>query len=236
MSLPDDHRFPEEHRFPEASEWLDLPLPELPAALAGTGRHPRPDDFVARTLAALAEEQELDRQLQRLDRELPNALLQQFSAPAPSRQFAERTLQALDDARRQHWQRLLARHIAPEPSPQFVARTLQALAAEPGSPVARRRPQWFGAAPGQDRNGPRTQWLLLTAAAAAMLFAWFASSRAPLLPLEVRFDAHSSPAFAFHHGGSPLAAVLAEAAASADPWALPDAAADGLWLAQAEGR
>jgi hypothetical protein len=244
MNPPDPNRPDENRPFPSESEWLDLPLPEArPEAPATTPsdsaarrdrQRPPADDFVARTLQALAEERELDRQLQHLDVQLPGALLQHFAAPAPSRQFADRTLAALDDARRQHWQRLLARHVAPEPSPQFVARTLQALANAPGTPAQRPRPQ---AGPTRPRAGrDRTRRPLLLAAAAIAAIGWFAWSRQALLPLEVRFAARGSAAFAFHHGGSPLAAVLDAAAAEAEPWALPAAGADGLWLALAEAR
>jgi hypothetical protein len=239
MNAADDDR-----PFPPESEWLDLSLPEgaLPEGALPEGalpeRAPAADaggSFVDRTLQALAAEQELDRQLQRLDQELPTELLQQFAAPAPSRAFVERTVAALTDARRQHWQQLLARHVAPDPTPEFVASTLRALAAE-------RSPALRGRAPGHASDAIPPQqaarrwqhWLLPLAAAAAVI--WLTLPRSAPQPLEQRLAAASSPAFAFHHGGSPLAAVLAAADEAAEPYALSGSAADGLWLALGEAR
>ncbi|MCU0865705.1 MAG: hypothetical protein MUC36_18115 [Planctomycetes bacterium] len=222
--------------FPPESEWLDLPLPDGSLA-EGSLPDGAGDSFVARTLQALAEEQELDRQLQRLDQELPAELLQQFAAPAPSRAFVERTMAALTDARRQHWQQLLARHVAPDPSPEFVASTLRALAAERGTAGrgSGRAPGHSSAANDQALAARRwRRWLLPVAAAAAVV--WFALPRRAPEPLEQRLAAASSPAFAFHHGGSPLAAVLAAADEAAEPYALSGSAACGLWLTLGEAR
>jgi len=244
MNSADDDR-----PFPPESEWLELSLPtyEQPTHQQGsassTGDIVGGTAFVDRVLQALAAEQELDRQMQQLDRELPTELLQQFTVPAPSRQFADRTAQAMAEARRQRWQQLLARHVAPEPSPQFVARTLEALAADRGLSADgnRRHRRASVAQDGRAHAKVAPRWSrgllpLVAAAAAAAAIVWFAVPRAPRLPLEQRLVATTSPAFAFRHGSSPLAAVLAEVADAAEPFALPAAGADGLWLSVAEAR
>jgi hypothetical protein len=230
---------PREHRFPSEAEWLQLPWPPTAAAMPAADAEPggTGGDFVERTLQALAADQELERGLDELDRALPKLLLSTYTAPAPSPQFVSRTLQALERDRRQHWQQLLARHVAPEPSPQFVARTLRALAAERPAGAAgglQARRALPGAAPHSRR---RWRWPLLALAAGAAIAAWqLAPRRATPLPFEQRVLAASSPAFAFHHGTSPLAAVVATAAARHEPMALASAGADGLWLALSEER
>ena len=251
---------PREHRFPSEAEWLQLPWPPASdhsaptdpdqpptgSAAADSDRNDSDQDdsdrsFVERTLQALAADQEFERGLDELDRALPKLLLSCYTAPAPSPQFVSRTLQALERDRRQHWQQLLARHVAPEPSPQFVARTLRALAAErtpgaSGEAEPRRSLPIAGAAP-HSRRSWSWRWPLLALAAGTAIAAWQLAPRRPTpLPFEQRVLAASSPAFAFHHGTSPLAAVVATAAARHEPMALASAGADGLWLALLEDR
>jgi hypothetical protein len=115
-----DEQQPDERPFPSAAAWLSVPS-DAPV--------PSPD-FVARTLAAIAADADLERALAEADEALPRELLQSFAAPLPGRRFTERTLRAIDRERRQRWQQMLARHVAPDPSPLFVSRTLDALAAD----------------------------------------------------------------------------------------------------------
>lgn len=112
--------------FPPEPGWLDQPLPpELADVDLGA--------FAARTLDAVRDEQQLDRDLAAIDRDLPRIVLAAHEVPPPAPDFVPSVLAALHQDRRARWQQLLARHIAPEPSPEFVARTLLALRDASGS-------------------------------------------------------------------------------------------------------
>ena len=93
--------------FPSEDDWLDATLP----AEAGL---PQPD-FVERVTRAIAEERNLDRGLDALDRDLPRIVLTAYDVPPPAPDFVARTLAAQAAERRARWQHLLARHIAPMP-------------------------------------------------------------------------------------------------------------------------
>jgi len=205
--------------FPGEAEWLDLPVPPITA------------DFVERTIAALSGEGlagRADSALRATNGEdrLTPAVLAAFAAPAPSRDFVQRTLHAVQEQRRSRWQELLARHVAPDPSPDFVARTLAALARrdEQGDPHA------------AIRKHPLRLWIwpLLTIAAAAAVFLLL--QRAPQPPIELRLAQQVRPAFAHAYASSPLPAVLAELDRRADPSAMPNGGADGIWLLQRRDR
>lgn len=119
--------------FPPEQGWLDQPLPpELADVDLGA--------FVARTLDAVHDEQQLDRDLAALDRDLPRIVLAAHEAPPPAPDFVPSVLAALHQDRRTRWQQLLARHIAPEPSPEFVARTMLALRDAAGETAATASP------------------------------------------------------------------------------------------------
>jgi hypothetical protein len=214
----DDAAFPT--TFPSEAEWLALPLP--PAA----GRDGVPSaDFVERTLHALAADQQLDADLATLARELPRSVFDAYAVPAPSASFVARTVAAVHDERRARWQQLLARHVAPEPSPQFVATTLAALRADAPAAAGPRR-----ALPPRGNRWLRTLAWPLAAAAAALV--WLATGAAPPLPsFEERLARTASPAYAHAYATSPAAFVLASHARTAEPDALFDAGADGVWLA-----
>jgi hypothetical protein len=133
---------------------------------------------------------------------------------------------ALRADRLAHWRELLARYVAPEPSPEFVARTLSAL-------TAGRRPGETGGSDRADRMASsRRAWLrawpLLAVAAAALL--WFLPWTSPRAPLELRVSQHEPAAFARSYAATPLPAVLASLSQAADPGALNDSGADGVWL------
>ena len=161
-------------RFPSEDEWLDLPMPS-DADLRGDDDADRASggSFADRVLRARNEEVEVDAKLAELDEALPNELLQQFAAPAPSAGFAEQTARRVHEDRRQRWAETLSRYVAPEPSPEFVDRTMDALRED--------RAQQTSAA--ASRSGLRVVsstpvWGLLSAAAAALLYFTFAD-RAP---------------------------------------------------------
>lgn len=205
---------PDERPFPSEAEWLDLPLPPAHELGFATGQ-----PFVDRVVAALRDERALDDAIAAEDRRLPRILLSAHEPPAPRADFVARTTAALREDRRRRWQHLLARHIAPEPTPHFVARTLAALAEARQQasvrPVAGRTRRWLG---------------LAVAVAATVAAAVLWRGRADAAPLELRVAQATSPAFAHAYAASPLAALAAEAARSADPDALPFAGADGTWL------
>jgi len=193
--------------FPSEAEWLDLPAP------------PITDDFAARTILALrAAGNEAG------DDPLTPELLAAFAAPEPSRGFAATTLRAVQDDRLARWRELLARYVAPDPSPDFVARTLRALA-RTGADEPHPAP----------RTGARAwTWPLLAIAAAAALFVLLQRPGQP--PVELRIAQQVRPAYAYAYASSPLPAVLAVLARQADPSALPNGGADGLWLLQRRDR
>ena len=199
--------------FPSESEWLDLPLPaadEFPLRSR--------DAFADGVMQALRDEALLDAKLRAFDRDLPPELLQAWQAPEPVPGFVARTMAAVRDDRRTHWQHLLARHVAPEPSPQFVARTLAALSGIP--------------AEGRTFAGPsrwrRVAWPLLGAAAATLL--WLLATSAPPAPLELRVVRDTPPTFVQAYTTSPLASVLAVREHTDEPEALVQGSADGVWL------
>jgi hypothetical protein len=220
----------DEHRFPSEAEWLQLggPNPGNPADLEVS------DDFVDRTLRALrsrgAGAHPSDGGTE-LPAELPPELLRAYVAPEPTIDFVTRTVSALRADRLAHWRELLARYVAPEPSPEFVARTLSAL-------TAGRRPAATGggdraesdtdAAALGGRATLRRAWPLLAIAAATLL--WFLPWSSPPAPLELRVSQHEPAAFARSYAPTPLPAVLAVLGEAADPTALNDSGADGVWL------
>lgn len=223
---------PTDRPFPSEADWLAQPLPS-PAELPH-----EPGAFTERMLQALRDERALDRELQRLDHDVPSLLLRAHTAPAPSRGFAEATLAAIGDDRRQRWQKLLARHVAPQPSADFVARTLHALRADRDntgrgttdrSTTARLRAV-------SPMRRARTWWTLATIAAAAGLALWLAAPSPRPAPFEARLAAATPTAFTHHHHATPLAAVLAERHRAQDADGLAVASADGLWLQLAERR
>ncbi|MFN7590862.1 MAG: hypothetical protein ACK501_10365 [Planctomycetota bacterium] len=226
--------------FPSEAGWLDQPLPpELADVDLGA--------FVARTLDAVRDEQQLDRDLAALDRELPRIVLAAHELPSPAPDFVPSVLAALHQDRRARWQQLLAKHIAPEPSLEFVARTLTALretapaAASAPAPAAPQHPRLATTPtrPGHAadatfrpwrRRGP---WL---AAAAAALLAVVLLRRDAIRPLEARLAEQVPPIEAHAAAGSPLAFVLAEHERRRAPDAIAAGNADGVWLQLAGGR
>ncbi|MEO6595778.1 MAG: hypothetical protein ABIP94_13585 [Planctomycetota bacterium] len=239
--------------FPSEAVWLHLPLAE-------TSEYSISSDFVARTLRALQEESTAAAAEAALNRDLPTAALAAFTAPEPSADFVANTMGMLRQDRRARWRELLARHVAPEPSPEFVARTLTALAAERQTGAREFGAQEFGAGEfgarpfgrGLDRSALRTEptgasalaphtgsgwrspaarrwaWPLLTAAAVTLL--WLTFWRPSGVPLELRLAQNEPATFAHAYAATPLPAVLARVADSADPYALPSGSADGVWL------
>lgn len=223
--------------FPSEAEWLTLPPP------------PFADDFVARTLGALAddaatddvahlgEEPSDDERLDAdLDLGLSKAQLATFAPDPPSADFVADTLIRLDADRRQRWQEMLARYVAPEPSPRFVQRTLDALAEEHPRRTTNLR--------GTGAGGPTPRWRRavalapwLAAAAAVLWFVLLRNVATP--PFELTVADTVAPGY--HHADSPtpLPALLAQLAHDEDHDALPTGLADGYWLAAAttgEGR
>ncbi|HEX5052175.1 MAG TPA: hypothetical protein VFZ65_10415 [Planctomycetota bacterium] len=229
--------------FPSEAEWLD---PEWIDRVLKPGEFPVSTDFVERTLQAIAEQATATALEAELDRCLPAAALRTFTAPEPSADFVASTLAMLRQDRRARWRELLARHVAPEPSPQFVARTLTALDAErdaAAAPVRGRQPASGSATSGSNgpaamaqrdaagtrgRPGRRWGWVLLTAAAATVL--WVTFWRAAPDPIELRLANNEPDTFAHAYAASPLPAVLATLANTSDPYALPSGEADGVWL------
>lgn len=201
--------------FPSEAEWLSLPSPPITA------------DFVDRTVAALhaggaEEDTVLDASAnagEASDALTPERLAA-FAAPAPTRDFAARTLRAVQADRTTHWRELLARYIAPDPSPDFVARTLAALLRRTDTvdprPMAR-----------QGRNRAWFSSLLLLAAAATVLVLL---QEPPRAPVELRIAQQVRPALAHAYAASPLPAMLAGLDRQQDPDALPNGEADGMWL------
>ena len=205
--------------FPSESEWLDLQLPaadEFPLRSRET--------FADGVMQALRDEALLDAKLRAFDRDLPPELLQAWQAPEPVPGFVARTMAAARDDRRTHWQHLLARYVAPEPSPQFVARTLAALTAIPAD----------GRTLGGASRWHRVAWPLLGAAAATLL--WLLTSSAPPAPLELRVVRDTPLTFVQAYATSPLASVLAVREHAAEPDALVQGSADGVWLLGGEAR
>ena len=237
--------------FPPEQGWLDQPLPpELADVDLGA--------FAARTLDAVRDEQQLDRDLAAVDRDLPRIVLASHEVPAPAPDFVPSVLAALHQDRQARWQQVLARHIAPEPSPEFVARTLTALrdaaGAAAASPTAAttttaaprrelsllpRRANAPGHAPEADegRRSParRWAWPLLAVAAAALLVLSLLRSE-PLRPFEARLAEHVPPIEAHASAGSPLAFVLAANERRRADTALDVTSPDGVWLQLAGGR
>jgi hypothetical protein len=210
---PDDRDRP----FPSEAEWLSLPLPD---EAARTGL-PSPG-FVDAVADAIAADAQLDRDLAQAGLALPRELLAAHTPPEPSPDFVARTLGALQDDRRARWQRLLARHVAPGPSPFFVARTLAALRNERQAPAASGQRLWRLGLPAA----------LLAAAATALLVFWPREST----PRFERQLLAQPAAFAHAVGPNALAPLLAWREGFADPTALPNVGADGLWLLRAEAR
>jgi hypothetical protein len=221
--------------FPSEAEWLQLGGPSPVDADAGDAAELEvSNDFVDRTLRALracaAGAHANDG-----GAELPAGVLRAYAPPEPSIDFVARTVSALHADRIAHWRELLARYVAPEPSPQFVARTLSALTAgrrpgEPGgSDRAERREagQWMKRTASGGRAWPRA-WPLLAIAAATLL--WFLPWTSPRAPLELRVSQREPAAFARSYAATPLPAVLATLSQAADPGALNDSGADGVWL------
>lgn len=228
--------------FPPEQGWLDQPLPsELADVDLGA--------FAARTLDAVRGEQQLDRDLAALDRDLPRIVLSALEVPPPAPDFVPSVLAALHQDRRARWQQLLSRHIAPEPSPEFVARTLSAL-----RDVAPRGPGGGEAAPAARRplatseptapttaaSAARRPWRRrsswLTAAAAAALLAVALLRRDALRPLEARLAEQVPPIEAHAAASSPLAFVLAAHERRIAPDAIAAGNADGVWLQLMGGR
>lgn len=211
-------------RFPSEDEWLDLPMPSDADLRGDDGADREPaGSFADRVLRARQEEVEVDAKLAELDEALPNELLQQFAAPAPSAGFAEQTARRVHEDRRQRWAETLSRYVAPEPSPEFVDRTMDALredrAQQTSATASRSRLRLVSSTP---------VWGLLSAAAAALLYFTFAD-RAPA-PLELQISDRVSTAVSYVDSTTPMAAVFAEVAGDEEPHALFDAPADGLWL------
>ena len=218
--------------FPSEAEWLSLPSPPISG------------DFVDRTIASLQEERaalQQDRAAQRANgrgaphedagEPLTPELLAAFEAPAPTRDFAARTLRAVQEDRTARWRELLSRYVAPDPSPDFVARTLAALArpadTDDPRPVRHRGAQHRGA------SGAWRWPLALVAAMAAVLVLLQEPARAPV---ELRIAQQVRPALAHAYAASPLPAVLAEFDRQQDPGAPPNGEADGLWLLRRRSR
>ena len=236
--------------FPPEQGWLDQPLPpELADVDLGA--------FAARTLDAVRDERQLDRDLAAVDRDLPRIVLASHEVPAPSPDFVPSVLAALHQDRRARWQEMLARHVAPEPSPEFVVRTLAALRDAAGAAPATlpatsttaaprrelsalpRQANAPGHAPEADggRRSPAGRWawpLLATAAAAWLVLSLL--RREPLRPLEARLAEQVPPIEAHASASSPLAFVLAANERRRADTALAVASPDGVWLQLAGGR
>ncbi len=210
---PDDHDRP----FPSEAEWLTLPLPD---EAVRTGL-PSPG-FVDAVADAIAADARLDRDLAQAGLALPRDLLATHTPPEPSPDFVARTLDAVNDDRRARWQRLLARHVAPGPSPFFVARTLAALRNDREAPAASRPRVW--------RLGLAAA---LLAAAATVVFALWPGESSPRFERQLLAQPAS---FAHAVGTNALAPLLAWREGVADPTALPNVGADGLWLLREEAR
>ena len=221
------------HRFPSEAEWLQLGGPNAGNPNAGnTAELEVSNDFVDRTLHALRS-RAAGAHPSDGGTELPAELLRAYATPEPTIDFVARTVSALRADRIAHWRELLARYVAPEPSPEFVARTLSALTAgrRPGETNGSDRANYREA--GRGRNWGFRAWLprawpLLAIAAAALL--WFLPWTAPRTPLELRVSQHEPAAFARSYAATPLPAVLASLSQAADPGALTDSGADGVWL------
>jgi hypothetical protein len=210
--------------FPAESEWLDLPMPaadELTIA----------EDFVERTLRALADADEPVGHAESADDEAPEPMLtadrlRALAAPEPSPGFVDDTMRALREDRKARWRELLTRHIAPEPSPEFVARTLAALAADRSAATG--RPAGGGDRVGRLHRWRFSAWPLLAVAAAAMI--WLLLRDQTRDPIELRFAQQEPAAFAHAHAATPLAAVLEVRNRARDPYALAEGGPDGTWL------
>ena len=237
----------EGHQFPSEAEWLqlgggiagnDIAANDKGVGGADSGSTAGPQvssDFVDRTLRALlgggagghaSESGEAARA--EGSPGLPAELLRAHAAPEPTIDFVTRTVTAVRADRLAHWRELLARYVAPEPSSEFVARTLTALTAgrrqgEPGSDHA----------PWEDRAAMRSRWLRLAwplLAIAAALWLWYLPWTSPRAPLELRVSQREPAAFAYSYAATPLPAVLTSLSQAADPGALGDGGADGVWL------
>jgi hypothetical protein len=189
-------------------------------------------------LQALRDERELDQRLARNDAALPADLLRELTAPAPSAGFVDVTMQRIQADRRHRWQALLARYVAPEPSPEFVSRTLRALArddhGDPHDADPRGTSPQAQPAPARPA-GWRNRTLFALAAAAAALLAWLFSTPEARPPLERRLADRATAAAAHREATSPLAAMMAQIEHEAEPFALVDETADGIWLVRASG-
>lgn len=209
--------------FPSEAEWLQL---SPPAGLTAD----LPPDFVTRTLAALATE--------RREQVLPRPQLQAFAPPPPAADFVAQTLHRLQQDRHARWRGLLARYVAPEPGPQFVTRTLRALARDRASEAS----AW------PRRLSPQAAVWLAAAAAALLLYFGLAADRgpdpakaptvavapSPAAPTTREAPANVGPrAYAHAQSGSTLPGLLVALEHDLDPEALPAAAANGRWLAEA---
>jgi hypothetical protein len=235
--------------FPPEQGWLDQPLPpELADVDLGA--------FAARTLDAVRDERQLDRDLAAVDRDLPRIVLASHEVPAPSPDFVPSVLAALHQDRRARWQEMLARHVAPEPSPEFVARTLTALRSVHGAAATATAPDRGLAALPSTTNerradprsgagrrtvgmrlagGVRRAWPLLAAAAATLLVVSL-QRRDPTRPLEARLADMVPPIEAHASANSPLAFALAANERRRADTALAVASPDGVWLQLAGGR
>lgn len=216
-------------RFPSEDEWLDLPMPS-DADLYGEDGAQEPGSFSERVLRARQDEVQVDEQLAALDRALPTEVLRLHEAPEPSAAFLDDTVRRIREDRRQRWAETLSRYVAPEPSPQFVDRTLAALRAD--------REQRGAGASAEPHLGPRPTstapvWGLLAAAAAALLYLGL-TDRAPA-PLELHIADQVATSVSYVDATTPMAAVFASLAEAAEPHAVFDAPADGLWLYGASG-
>ncbi len=246
--------------FPSEEEWLDLPAPDLGSEPASSPESsaeaatPEATSFADRVMRAREEEQALDAQLADLHQALPNDLLQQFTAPTPSKSFVEDTVATVMNDRRNRWQQMLSRYVAPEPSPVFVSRTLTALRRGEAQDGAQQDDHTQTAAAGRQAGpnsaphspraqlpytpltGKRSNWPvfgLIAAAAAAIL--WLQLTDAAPAPLELRLADQASPAVAYGNATSPMAAILARVAHDEEPFSVFDAPADGLWLVSTTG-
>lgn len=203
-------------RFPDLHQWHADLAPKGNADLAV----PPSADFVARTLAALADAGLLAAPEGGRNQALTAAQLQAFAVPEPSPDFVAATMRAIAADHRQRLQSLLAKYIVPEPSPTFVQCTLQALAET--SPALQRT---HARVPLR-----RTAGILLAVAAA--LWLWFGVLAPSIPPVRTRDTTAVSPAFSHQRAESPLPAALGMLLAAADPDALPSGAPDGNWLLQ----
>ena len=216
-------------RFPSEDEWLDLPMPS-DADLYGDEEAQESGSFSERVLRARQEEVQVDEQLAALDRALPTEVLRLHQAPEPSASFVDETVRRIREDRRQRWAETLSRYVAPEPSPQFVDRTLKALRADREQRSARASAAEH---PGPRRTSTAPVWGLLSAAAAALLYLGL-TDRSPA-PLELHIADQVSTSVSYVDATTPMAAVFASVAEAAEPHALFDAPADGLWLYGASG-